>query len=252
MAWTLNTHDSLPLWRPAAPPAHAIVAATTRRGGVSAPPYESLNLGRSTDDAADAVVENRRRVLAGLGLDPLRLATAGQVHGTDVAPVERPGLHASVDGLATRTLGLALAITVADCLSLLYVAPATVAAAHSGWRGTAAGMPRAALAAVCALSDCAPRDVLVFVGHGIGPCCYRVGEDVAARFPLEAIVRDATGVRVDLVAAARRQLLDAGVPAPGLTDPPVCTSCDSGWCFSHRRDAGRTGRHWGLVALRPQ
>jgi hypothetical protein len=251
MVWTLDWLDPLPLWRPAEAPARAVVAATTRRGGTSRSPFDSLNLGLSTDDDHAAVSENRRRVLERLGLEPALLATAGQIHGTAVARVTAPGLHPSVDALVTRTAGLALAIAVADCLSLLYVAPAAVAAAHSGWRGTVAGMPGAALDAVCALSDAAPIDVRVFIGHGIGPCCYRVGEDVAVQFPSDAVIRDASGVRLDLVAAARRQLLEAGVAPSRIAGPPVCTSCASEWCFSHRRDAGRSGRHWGLVALRP-
>ena len=249
MAWFLDAHDPLPLWRPVEPPTHALVAATTRRGGVSLPPFDSLNLAASTADDPAAVHENRRLLLERLGLDPARLATAGQVHGPDVADAAAPGVHRSVDALVTRTPGLALAVAVADCLSLLYVAPAAVAAAHAGWRGTVAGMPRNALHAVCARSDAAPQDVRVFMGHGFGPWCYRVGEDVAARFPSQAVSRDATGVRVHLAAAARLQLLESGVPASGIDDPPVCTSCASEWCFSHRRDSGQTGRQWGLVAL---
>jgi copper oxidase (laccase) domain-containing protein len=96
-------HRFRTLWRPAAAPRGAIVAATTRRGGVSAPPFDALNLGRSTADAPDAVEENRRRVLAALGIPEGRVATAGQVHGVRVTEVKTPGLHVETDALVTRS-----------------------------------------------------------------------------------------------------------------------------------------------------
>lgn len=249
MSWTLSD-GLLPLWRPVGAPPEAVLAVTTRLGGVSEPPFASLNLGRSTPDAPDAVTENRRRVLRALGLDPERLATAGQVHGTRLVTVEEPGLKRDTDGLVTRTPGLALAVSAADCLPILFAAPSVVAAVHSGWRGTADGMPRAALAAVANAAGVSAGDVLVFIGPGIGPCCYRVGAEVAARFPAAA-VRSVNDVpHVDLGLAARLQLEQAGVPADAITDSPACTACHPDWCFSHRRDQGRTGRLWGVAALR--
>jgi len=226
---------------------------TSRRGGISPPPFDSLNLGRSTDDDPDVVSENRRRALVALGLDPAACATAGQVHGADVAVATGPGLHARADALVTRVPGLALAVTAADCLPIVLLAPGAVCVAHSGWRGTVAGMPRAALDAVRAAagirSGAGSRAVRALLGPCIGPCCYRVGDEVALQFPPAAVVRDATGPRVDLAAAARLQLVEAGVPADSVLDPPVCTSCSPEWCFSHRRDRGRTGRLWAVVAL---
>jgi polyphenol oxidase len=249
MHWTL-TNGALPLWRPEPAPAGAVIAVTTRVGGVSSPPFDRLNLGRSTDDAPEAVTENRRRVLAGLALEPERLATAGQVHGTRVARVTEPGLVRETDGLVTTTPGLALAVSGADCLPILLSAPGAVAAAHSGWRGTADGMPAAVLTALQEAAGVPAREVRAYLGTGIGPCCYRVGSDVAQRFAAEA-VRDVNGhLHVDLALAARRQLEHAGVPPEAIIDPPACTACKPDWCFSHRRDHGRTGRLWGVAAVR--
>jgi len=247
MSWTLVPIGDLLLWRADDAPPGCVIAATTRAGGASEPPYASLNLGLSTDDRPAAVAENRRRVLAALGFAPDRLATAGQVHGTRVTHVAAPGLHRDTDGLATTEPGLALAVSGADCLPLLYCAGGAVAAAHAGWRGVVAGMPRAALDTTLALAGAGADAARVWIGPGIGPCCFRVGDDVAAQFPTAAVERRADGAHVDLAAAVRLELEAAGVPAAAITGPPACTSCAADRCFSHRRDRGITGRQWGLA-----
>src|SRR5205085_2624809 len=187
--WIRETLGGVTLWRPQRPPAGRVIAVTTRRGGASTGPYAELNMGRSTDDRPEAVTENRRRVLVALGFHADRVATAGQVHGTRVARVGVPGLERETDALVTTEAGLALAVSGADCLPVLYCAGDAVAAAHSGWRGTAAGMPREALAALLALSGSQPADVRVYLGPCIGPCCYEVGDEVATQFPAAAVTR---------------------------------------------------------------
>ncbi len=249
--WTLDPHAPVPHWRPSHGPAAFRLAFSTRRGGVSAPPFESLNLGRSTADRPGAVVENRTRFLAALGLDPAALATAGQVHGARVVEVTSPGHQPGCDALVTRVPGVALAVTTADCMSLLYVAPGAVAAAHAGWRGTADGMPGAALAALCASAGCEPAQVHVHIGPCIRGCCYEVGRDVADRFPAEARRETDGRPRLDLPTAARLALEAAGIPPDSLHDTGACTACEPYWYFSHRRDRGRTGRLWGVAAVGP-
>ena len=246
--WTLDLDDAVPAWR-WRPATQAILAFSTRRGGVSEGPYHSLNLGRSTRDRPAAVAENRRRLLTALGVDPARLANAGQVHGAVVRPARAPGLHPDCDGLVTTTPGLALAVTAADCLPILYHAPGAVAAAHAGWRGTAEGAPERALSAVCTAAGVPPSQVSVHLGPCIRGCCYVVGPEVAARFPAAAL-RDVDGTRyLDLPTAARMRLVAAGVPASALHDTGACTACEPSLYFSHRRDHGLTGRQWGVIAL---
>ncbi|MBI3539787.1 MAG: peptidoglycan editing factor PgeF, partial [Candidatus Eisenbacteria bacterium] len=249
--WTLARDAAVPLWRRApaagAAPAGAVLAFSTRQGGVSEGPYRSLNVGRSTADRPEAVAENRRRVLAALGLDPGHLATAGQVHGRDVARVTQAGLHAACDALVTTIPGVALAVTGADCLPLLFEAPGAVGVAHSGWRGTLAGAPEAALAAVCGAAGAGPGAVRVHLGPCIRICCYEVGEDVATQFPAEAVRRIADRMHLDLARAARLRLLDAGVADGSIHDVDACTACAPEGYFSHRRDHGITGRQWGLA-----
>jgi YfiH family protein len=246
--WTLDQDSPIPHWRPHAALADAVLLFSTRRGGVSRPPFESLNLGRSTDDDANAVRENRERLLRLATLAPDRLATAGQVHGSRVVEVVAPGHHPECDALVTRRTDVVLAVTTADCMSLIYHAPGVVASVHSGWRGTADAMPETALDAVCRLAGCAPDAVSVAIGPAIRGCCYEVGEDVAARFPAAAVRATAGRPRLDLPTAARIALVAAGVRPERLDDTGACTCCDPAWYFSHRRDRGRTGRHWGVAA----
>jgi len=227
----------------------SVLAFSTRIGGVSAPPFDTLNLGRSTGDDPQAVAENRARLLQRLVLGAAALATAGQVHGTRAVRAEAAGLHADCDALVTTVPGLALAVTTADCLPIAYAAPGAVAVAHSGWRGTAGGMPRAALEAVCDAAGIGPDQVRVYLGPSIRSCCYEVGPEVIDQFPAAArFLRDGSQF-LDLAAAARIDLAGAGVRAEHVFDLEECTACHPARYFSHRRDRGVTGRLWAVAAL---
>ena len=175
--------------------------------------------------------------------------TAGQVHGAAVARVTEPGHVAAHDALVTATPGLVLAVTTADCMALLYSAGHAVGAAHAGWRGTADGMPAATLTDVCALARVPPSAADVHIGPCIRGCCYEVGPDVAERFPPAAVRLVDGRPRLDLPTAARLALEHEGVAPDRIHDTGACTACEPAWYFSHRRDRGRTGRHWGIAAL---
>jgi hypothetical protein len=234
--------------------APAGAAFTTRRGGVSARPYDALNLSASVGDDDAAVRENRRRVAAALGIDAGRVTMARQVHGAavrDASAVPAAGRFTGAlrgwdeaDALVSDAPGAALAVLGADCLPVLVWrrdAP-RVAAAHAGWRGLVAGVVEAAVAA---LEE--PARVGAAVGPGIGPCCYPVSAEVrdafAARFGDGVLAPPA----VDLRAAVHAALRAAGVPASAVQDVDLCTSCEPGRFFSHRRDGAPGGRHAGLV-----
>jgi hypothetical protein len=248
--WTLDRDAAVPTWGSTPADPACVLAFSTRRGGLSAPPWDSLNLGLSVGDRRPSVLENRRRLLECLGLDSARLATAGQVHGASVRLVSHPGHQPECDVLLTLTPGLALAVSTADCMGLLFAAPGAVAAAHAGWRGTLAGCPAAALRALGAAAGVPAGAARVILGPCIRACCYEVGPDLARRFPAAA-VRSSDGLLyLDLPTAARLQLLDAGLPPEAFEDTGACTACEPAWYFSHRRDAGRTGRLWGLATLR--
>jgi polyphenol oxidase len=204
---------------------------TTRRGGVSEGPFAALNLGLWTDDEPARVRENRERVAAIAGG---RLAQGRQVHGTTVVTAD-PDVTLDADGQATAEPGVAPIVLVADCLPVALVAPEGVAMVHAGWRGLAGGVLAAGVAALRALG--ATR-VAAAIGPGAGPCCYEVGEEVHAAF-------GTSGRTVDLKAIARARLDDAGVAE--VHDCGLCTMCDPGRFFSHRRDGGVTGRQAGVA-----
>jgi YfiH family protein len=222
------------------------VVFSTRAGGVSEGPYESLNLGILTDDDQDAVAENRALLARGAGLEPVQVAMGWQVHGRDIVEWDAPpaeGGYASpgaelakVDGHATGAEGVALLVLVADCLPVALVSPTRVAMLHCGWRGLAGGIIERAL-------DSFDDEVAAAIGPGIGPCHYEVGPEVLEAFAdLDGV---AEGRMLDLKAAARRKLEARGVGH--VHDVDRCTYCEPDAFFSHRRDDGVTGRQGGLV-----
>jgi YfiH family protein len=238
-------------------------AFSTRIGGVSRGPHASLNLGLSVGDDPERVAENARRLARALELSPGQLASVNQVHGDRLLEVTGaaagevlPPALAGADGLFTRERGVALCIRTADCVPVLLFAPdaGAAAAVHAGWRGAAAAIAGRAAQALAARFGARPSTLFAAIGPSIRSCCYEVGEEVAAVFRLrfgEAVVRGGEGraPHLDLPAACRLALLEAGVDEDHIDVLPSCTSCDSMRFFSHRRDRGRTGRHLSLVAL---
>jgi len=220
-------------------PGPYVVAFTTRAGGVSKGGFASLNLG-ARHDLPERVAENRRRACERLGLDPARLCVNRQRHTATVNRAEA-GVEGRVgDALWTEESGLPLLALGADCLPIAVVTtdgrPA-VAVVHAGWRGLAAGVVEAAVRALGSGSTAG------VIGPAIGPCCYEVGNAVAARFDPDLT----TGRMLDLWRAGERALQRAGVGRIERLD--LCTSCYPELFFSHRRDGTRRGTHGVLGAV---
>jgi YfiH family protein len=234
-----------------------VAAFSTRTGGVSAAPYDSLNLSEGVGDDTRLVRANRAAVLGALGLDPANVAFATQVHGATCLVPPGPGWAGTADALATRNETLVLAVGTADCLGVLLwdaTRPA-IAAVHAGWRGTLAGVVPRAVAALTGLGSDA-KALRAALGPRIGSCCFEVSPDVAHRFPAEDR-READGrVTIDLAGAVTRQLVSAGLGEGAIQDlarilpAGACTAHDPSTWFSHRRERGRTGRAWGILAAR--
>ena len=214
------------------------VAVTTRHGGVSAPPYDTLNLGLHVGDDPECVRTNRARAAAAFGVELESMVYARQVHGTAAAVL---GPHdagrgtrgeddavAEADILVTRSPAVTLVIMVADCVPLALVDPAAgvLAAVHAGWRGTAGGAVSHALAAMVELGA-RPERVRAYLGPAVAPASYQVTDVVrdALEGALGPDVLDPDVARpdgpghwlVDLVAANAQQLRRAGVPAGSIT-----------------------------------
>jgi purine-nucleoside/S-methyl-5'-thioadenosine phosphorylase / adenosine deaminase len=217
---------------------------STRLGGVSEGPYESLNLGILTDDDPHRVTENRRRVAEAAALSPEAIAMGWQVHGSEIREWHDAGrAFASpgedlprVDGHLTDRERLGLLVLVADCYPVALAGDGRVAMLHCGWRGLAGGIMGKAL-------ERFEEPPAAAVGPGIGPCCYEVGDEVRAEFAhVEGAAR---GRMLDLRAIVEQDLRNGGVESVEHLDR--CTSCREDLYFSHRRDHGVTGRQAGLV-----
>ena len=239
-------------------------AFSTRVGGVSPPPFDSLNLGNPAGEAArdpEANVQaNYRHLHDAAGCDGRRVWTH-QVHGSAVARVGAADTFACgqpADALVTSDPAAVLAIRVADCVPVLIATGdgRTVAAAHAGWRGVVGGIVPAAVAALLDhRPDVAPTDLVAAIGPCIGPDAFEVGPEVVAAF--RAAFGDAAPVRpvghkgfVDLQRAVRAQLVHTGVAEDHVDGNDRCTVRDAGDFFSHRRDNGLTGRMAALVRPR--
>ncbi len=247
-------------------------AFSTRRGGVSPLPTESLHLGETEQDGAvsqSLVRENRRRFLGSLGLSDWPLRLIRQVHSATVEIVTEPvvppgGPPPMADAVVTRLPGILLGVQAADCLPLLLADPVTgaVAAIHAGWRGTVGLIVARTLETMQRSFGTHPPDVLVALGPAIGPCCFEVGPEVAARFEaidpltrthlLSAPTPDGKA-HLDLNLANLHQLLQTGVHPDHVYDCKYCTACHNDLFFSYRFERGTerpVGRHLAVIGRR--
>jgi YfiH family protein len=233
----------------------------TRLGGVSSGPYESLNVGSTVGDEPANVQVNRARVAGTMGVRDADTRTTWQVHSADVLliggrePQDWPPPKA--DAIITDRVGVPLIMRFADCVPVVLYDPVrhALGLAHAGWRGTVTGIAPAAVEAMRDAFGCRPEDLIAGIGPAIGPCCYEVGPEVVAQ------VRDAFGdadslihrpspngrnPRFDLWEANRRALREAGIEQVEVAG--MCTACNTHEFYSHRAEAGRTGR-FGLLAV---
>ena len=208
------------------------VLFTTRRGGVSRPPYDSLNLGRLTDDEPAATEENRERLRELTGAD--RLAFGRQVHGSVV--VRDAEAFVEADGQVTTRRGVAPMVLTADCMAVALASPDAVGAVHAGWRGLADGVLEEGL------EQMGEGPFFAAIGPCARDCCYEVGDDVRAALGAPEVGEPAT---IDLPGIARERLTAAGVDE--VFDSGLCTMCNPDLFFSHRRDGALTGRQAGVV-----
>ncbi|MBV4451293.1 MULTISPECIES: peptidoglycan editing factor PgeF [Pseudomonas] len=228
-------------------PARVKACVTTRSGGVSLAPYDSLNLGDHVEDNLQAVLENRRRLTDAFAIQPAWLR---QVHGVSVVEAD-PSRTVEADGSWTSTPGIACTSMTADCLPALFCnrAGTRVAAAHAGWRGLAAGV----LEATVERLDARPEDVLVWLGPAIGPQAFEVGPEVREAFmrqlpaTAEAFVpsRNPGKFMADIYQLARLRLAARGITE--VYGGGLCTVTDPRF-FSYRRNS-RTGRFASLIWL---
>lgn len=240
--------------------AHLLHAISTRHGGTSPAPYDTLNLSRTAGDDIANVAANLGRFHAALGLDPAATVSAFQAQADRVAVVglaERGTIVRDVDALLTNKPGVALLLRYADCVPIILFDPvnSAVALVHAGWRGTVAKIATKAARAMCDAFGTRPQDLIAGVAPSIGPCCYQVGADVIQR------TRDAFGqadrllttqtdgtIHLDLWQANMVQLRSLGVRR--IESSEICTSHHTEDFFSWRAEQAKTGRFGAMVCLR--
>jgi hypothetical protein len=244
---------------------HGIVHAfSTRIGGVSEAPFDSMNLGNpngcAIQDQTPNILENYRRLMAVMGCENQPRYYLHQIHGDVVHAVERADFNNSEkgDALVTMRSGAVLSVRVADCCPVLLASPdgRGVAAVHAGWRGAVGGIIPATIERLIEIAGIDPSDLLAAIGPCIGFDAFEVGPEVLVEFEkvfgADAPVRhtpDGKG-RVDLPRACLLQLKRAGLRANRIDITDRCTHRDAEEFFSHRRDKGVTGRMSALIASR--
>lgn len=244
----ITAHCIVPEWPV---PARVRALVTTRAGGISTGPYASLNLGLRTDDDPAAVAENRARLEHLLPQPPRWLQ---QVHGSTVVDADTLIKVPEADASVARFAGTVCAIMIADCLPILLAdrAGTCIGAAHAGWRGLAGGV----IGNTVARMAIAPDELVAWIGPGIGPAAFEVGDDVLEAF-CTAIPENRIAFKpqkpgkwlCDLPALARSALMQAGVTS--IHGGDLCTYSDPGRFYSYRRDR-ITGRMAALIWLAPQ
>lgn len=230
-----------------------IQAFSTRRGGVSLPPYHSLNLGLHTGDDPQRVHINRQRFFNALNVPPERLVFPQQVHGSRVVIATNPGIVQSCDALITNQRNLYLTIQTADCFPLFIFDQRrqVVAVVHSGWRGTAANIAGKTVAAMIETFGCEPQNMIAALGPGVQQSCYQVDEQVARRFDSRYLKDDGPQhFLLDVQGAIIDQLATAGIPEEQTERDDTCTHCTEELYYSYRRDGQGSGRMMGVIGLR--
>lgn len=232
---------------------------TRRAGGLSLPPYNTLNLGLHTADKHENVHANRARLAAETGIAIDKFLYASQVHSGDVKVIDEQAIAEGIlsqtpqtDATITRLPGICLMVMVADCVPLILFDPVkrVSAVVHAGWRGTVHKITSNTIHSMVRHFACNPADILAGIGPSIGPCCYEVGEDVkefvsqcfgtTQEYLLQK--NPTSKPHFDLWYANRKQLTDSGLKAENIETSQICTLCQADTFFSSRAGKGITGR----------
>lgn len=249
----ISEQDTLrPDWQA---PGHIRALCSTRKGGASQPPWDSLNLGSHVGDNPDHVARNRQMLADFIGLPAGNIGWLNQVHGTDVVALTPDNINAvaTADASYTRHPGIACAILTADCLPVILTdtSGTVIGAAHAGWRSLCGGVLENLITAMAV----SPANLKAWLGPAIGPGNFEVGPEVRKAFidqsPEAAQAFTANGARpghfmADIYQLATLRLTSAGVAS--ISGGGLCTVKDKDWFYSYRRD-GQTGRMATLAWL---
>ena len=240
-------------------------AFCTRWGGTSEGKLADLNFGILSGDTEEHLLKNKKILCSAFDIPEQNLVTVNQVHGDRLLIVDEKtqdwqhGKKLEYDGIISAIPGVPVGIKTADCVPVFLVdrARRVIGAVHAGWKGTSLGIVARAVDAFIKKFASEPADILAAIGPAIGPCCYEVDKTVFHNFDnkqdKESFFTKCTEEgkwMLDLPAANRSQLLDAGVPPENIFSADICTSCNRNSFFSHRGERGGTGRQLNVIILR--
>jgi len=220
---------------------------STRKGGVSHIPYDTLNLGINTDDQSLHVSENRTMFFNAIGISEKKAAIPVQVHGNKVRVITKPGKYPETDGLITNVPQIVLTVQTADCVPIFLYEPVKkiIGLVHAGWRGVYKKIIIKTIGVMVESFNLKTENIRAFLGPSIGPCCYKVGSMVLDKFPSKFIHSG----HLDLWSCLYDQFLETGCRTDNIGRSRLCTACYAEWFFSHRRSKGKTGRMLGYIYL---
>lgn len=239
-------------------------AFSTRIGGISPEPYDSMNLGFTVRDEEKNLVENRKIFMNAIGLGDLEIKQLiSLVHGNKVISTKDlngdPAPH-EADGILTDEYNIPLVTTYADCIPIIMADPVTGACGviHAGWRGTFAGIAAKAAERFVQAYNSNPLDIIACICPGIGQCCFETGEDVAGEFldkyyiwkDLAHKISNSDKWKIDLPGLNRRLLIQSGLSKDNIVQADTCTRCRGDLFFSYRRDGQASGRMAAVITRR--
>ncbi len=243
---------------------------STRKGGISNDCFSGLNTGFHVGDDNFRVLQNRRMLTEALGIDLMNCTFANQCHTSNVAIVndsgrgrgalEKETALTNTDALVTNVPNICLGVQVADCVPILLYDPVfrVIASVHAGWKGTVRKIAGETVYKMVYNYGSRPENIIACLGPSNGPCCYEVGNEVvreagSALGSLKGIIRE-TGREgrfiFDQWEANVRQLKDSGLKGDNIELPGICTQCNSGMFYSHRKHNGMTGRFMAGIMLK--
>ncbi|MBI5492680.1 MAG: peptidoglycan editing factor PgeF [Deltaproteobacteria bacterium] len=253
------------LYSPVLESSYIVHAFLTRAGGVSKPPFDSLNFDGRGGDAAENIEANRMIAAKAFNSPINEVTTVNQVHGNTVLVLrEKGGQRQDADAVVTNIEGAPIGVLTADCLPILLFDPVkkAIGAVHAGWKGTVLGVTIKAVEAMAGNFGSDPKDIRAALGPFIGPCCYPVKEDVAEEFrkgwkalnipgSVQSVILQEDGdYWLNIGRANMQQLLKAGVQDSNIATERHCTSCSSSLFFSYRKSGGNTGRQLSFIMLK--
>ncbi|TCZ72301.1 peptidoglycan editing factor PgeF [Paenibacillus albiflavus] len=240
---------------------------TSRHGGISKAPYDSLNLGLHVGDAAEDVVANRSALAAAIGLPFEACTFAEQVHGNEVSMVssvergkgrtDKDDSIRNVDALITAEPDTCLCLMYADCVPLYFIDPIrqVIAVSHAGWKGTAQNIVGTTINKMVEHYGCDPSDIKAAIGPSIGECCYEVNQEVVDKMavhisPVVRPSRNPDKYMMNLQEINRLFMIKAGILSSNIEISKLCTSCHKDDFYSYRAEGGTTGRMIAWLAIR--